>query len=304
MEQAVQQEAPAPPRSVGAWTLADAPRRIVADTIFDYMNGGGELYLAYRFAHLDVYTYRAEGQPDIVVEIYEMTSPDDTWGLQSEDWTGDALAVGSIPVESQLALYGAGLLRLACGPRYARVMAYEETEASRGAVLELGRSIAVNCGAASAPSVVSALPPSVTHGERTLQLREDRVRFLRSHLVLHSVYYLASENILDLDHSAAAVYAEYRPPGGDHTTRFHALLIRYQTTERASAALLRFNQVYLEMEDSSGFCRRVKQLESGWLAYGQQAGTLAFVFDGPDEDLARALMEAMLPANENERSTP
>jgi len=233
-----------------------------------------------------------------------MASADDAWGLQSEDWTGEAVSVGAIGAESRLALYGAGLLRLACGPRYARVMAYEETASSGDAVLELGRAIAADCGAAVPPAAVAALPATATHQDRSVDLRADRVRFLRSHLVLNNVYYLASEDILDLGPEVAAAYAEYRPAGGDHTTRFHALRIQYDAAERATAALRRFNQVYLEMDDGDGFCRRVKELEKGWLAYGLQDATVAFVFDGPDEDMARALMEALLAGNDEEGKTP
>jgi hypothetical protein len=39
----------APPSVAGAWSLSGVPRRIEAPGNFDYMDGGGELYLAYRF---------------------------------------------------------------------------------------------------------------------------------------------------------------------------------------------------------------------------------------------------------------
>ena len=47
------------PKQVGPWERADSPKRITAATILDYMNGGGELYLAYRFNHLYVLEYKA-----------------------------------------------------------------------------------------------------------------------------------------------------------------------------------------------------------------------------------------------------
>ena len=40
------------PKSVGVWTRLDSARVIDSANIFDYMNGGGELYLAYRFNHM------------------------------------------------------------------------------------------------------------------------------------------------------------------------------------------------------------------------------------------------------------
>ena len=43
------------PKTVDAWTRPDSPRTITADTIFKYMNGAGELYIGYRFDHLEVF---------------------------------------------------------------------------------------------------------------------------------------------------------------------------------------------------------------------------------------------------------
>src|SRR5450756_3196495 len=45
------------PKQAGAWSRPETPRRITAQTIFDYMDGAGELYVGYRFGHLDVYEY-------------------------------------------------------------------------------------------------------------------------------------------------------------------------------------------------------------------------------------------------------
>jgi hypothetical protein len=47
------------PKRAGPWVRPDQPRRITEDTIFDYMDGAGQLYLAYRFGHLEVYEYSA-----------------------------------------------------------------------------------------------------------------------------------------------------------------------------------------------------------------------------------------------------
>jgi len=70
------------PKQAGVWTRPDTPKRIDAQTIFDYMDGGGELYLAYRFDHLDVYEYTSPDQGSILVELYWMRSPDDAIAVQ------------------------------------------------------------------------------------------------------------------------------------------------------------------------------------------------------------------------------
>ena len=55
------------PETVGAWAQTDSVQFVNSTNIFDYMNGAGELYLGYRFKHLEVFEYTAENQPDIIV---------------------------------------------------------------------------------------------------------------------------------------------------------------------------------------------------------------------------------------------
>src|SRR3974377_2078209 len=76
------------PRKVGVWTRSDKPRIITSRSIFDYMDGAGELYIGYRFRLLDVYDYSSADQDDILVEIYWMETSDDAFGLLSNDWGG------------------------------------------------------------------------------------------------------------------------------------------------------------------------------------------------------------------------
>ena len=65
------------PKTIGVWTRTDSARIIDSSNIFDYMNGAGELYLAYGFDHLEVYEYTANQQENILVEVYVMNTSDD-----------------------------------------------------------------------------------------------------------------------------------------------------------------------------------------------------------------------------------
>ena len=123
------------------------------------------------------------------------------------------------------ALYGAGLLRIWSSNLYARVMTYQESDASKQAVLAMGKAIVAGRPEAMAPRLIQALPQAV--GSQ-FALRADRTVYLRSHLVLNSVYFLSSENILDLGldcEMAAAVYR--RNSGADSSKQVHVLLVRY-----------------------------------------------------------------------------
>ena len=62
-------------KTVGVWHRHDSPRIIDSKNIFKYMNGAGELYLGYRFRHLEVFDYTSDSQDKILVELYFMETP-------------------------------------------------------------------------------------------------------------------------------------------------------------------------------------------------------------------------------------
>ena len=195
------------PKTIGVWTRPDSARIINSSNIFDYMNGAGELYLAYGFDHLEVYEYTTADQQDgILVEVYVMKTSNDAFGLLSMDWGGEPVAIQSLPsfqanptvAPPTRALYGGGLLRIWADTIYARVMAYRETSESKEAVLSLSRKIAADRKLSAEPELLNIFAQAI-HPD--WKLRKDRIGYFRSHLVLNSLYYISHKNILNLDHS-------------------------------------------------------------------------------------------------------
>lgn len=157
------------PQSIGAWTQSGSPKFVGPQDIFNYMDGAGELYLGYRFKHLEVQRYGSSNQGEILVELYWMASSDDAYGLLSGDWGGEAVDL-SLPLpgsssraatDGPRALYDAGLLRLWSGDLFARIMADHETNASQSAVQALGQAIARGRSTAPRPELIQALPARV-----------------------------------------------------------------------------------------------------------------------------------------------
>ena len=58
----------------GGWKWDGKIKGFNSRTLFDYMNGAAELYLAYGFQGLDVYQFEKPGQPSLTMEIYTMGS--------------------------------------------------------------------------------------------------------------------------------------------------------------------------------------------------------------------------------------
>lgn len=290
------------PRTFGPWTRPDGSRRIEAGSIFDYMDGAGELYLAYGFDHLDVFEYGSADQGTVLVELYWMRTSDDAFGLLSGDWGGEPVvlegeAVTSTtspsPVPPHRALYGAGLLRLWSDTLYARVQASRETAASREQVLAIGRALVAGRTEAPFPALISALPR--TAGP-TYRLRPDRTTYLRSHLVLNSAYFLSPENILNIDHTTEAAVATYEssiPAPPRHQVRL--LLVRYRDETAARAAVVRFRDAYLpetreRAGSTTGLSFALQHVEDGWTAFQLKGRCLSVVFECQDPELARTFV--------------
>jgi hypothetical protein len=267
------------------------------------MNGAGELYLGYRFHHLEVFDYTSDSQDKILAELYFMETSDDAFGLLSLDWGGEPVAFdGSTTATSNKfftssarAFYGGGLLRLWSDKNYARVMAERETPASKEAVIAIGKAITADATLPSEPELIKILPLKIGSAWK---LRIDRLSFFRSHLVLNSIYYLSHENILDLDLSTEAVIAPY-----EHTSnsgdpkRSQFLLVQYENLERARKALNHFHGAYLPeykkqtVTGSAANGTRLFRLEDGWLAYKQFGKYIAIVFECPDQESARTIIQ-------------
>jgi hypothetical protein len=288
------------PKQIGDWIRPDASRKITAESIFDYMDGAGELYLAYQFDHLDVFEYKAADASlgTVLVEIYSMRSSADAFGLLSTDWGGDRPPFDPVPAPRQSlravpptrALYGGGLLRMWVDDRYVRVLASRETDDSRSAVFRLGDAIAR--GGAGGPGTGAAAPGSLrgldVDPDPARPLRPDRTCFFRSHLVLNSQYFLASQDILGLGLDVAAVTAEYAPaPRGERPVRL--VLVRYPSPDRARAALASFCQSYLPDSGSRATATRGEaRVEHGWVGWKSlDDGRVTIVLDAPERSVAR-----------------
>jgi hypothetical protein len=293
------------PKTVGAWTRPDSPRIITSDTIFKYMNGAGELYLGYRFAHLEVFEYFSDSQENILVELYYMQTADDAFGLLSLDWGGEPMALDGSPADSAThsellsttALYGAGLLRVRADTIYARVMAYRETPASKKAVLALGQAIAAGRKHQPAPQLVKIPALKIDSGWK---LRQDRLSYFRSYLVLNSTYYISSANILEFDHTTEAVIAPYEIEssiGSGDRKRCQFLLVKYENHTLARQALNHFHDVYLPdhkkefTKNTASKSPSLFKLEDGWLAYNLTDNYLAIVFECPGRESAVQIIQ-------------
>ena len=112
------------------------------------------------------------------------------------------------------------------------------------------------------------------------------------------MYYLSEENILDLDLSTEAMTAPYEhisSPSGHKRIQF--LLVKYENHERARKVLNHFHAAYLPEHkkefkaDSATKGPSLFKLEDGWLAYELVNRYVAIVFECPDRESARIIIQ-------------
>ncbi|MBC7350089.1 MAG: hypothetical protein H5U05_08975 [Candidatus Aminicenantes bacterium] len=288
------------PESIDGWKLTGPPQKVTRETIFDYMDGGGELYLAYRFNQLLVWHYQAqkENEEEILVEVYEMQHPDEAFGLLSLDWTGEAIRLNeklSPLAENPIcppytALYGEGLLRARVDNLYLRLLAPRETAEIKETILKIGNTIAARGSQPTTPEMLKVLKPKPSSG---WQVKKDRTSYFHSHLILNSLHYLSHENILLLGPDCEGLYTEWVRTKTGQASRM--MVIKYQDNQKASQALADFVCAYLpDKAELTGEPEKAIQVEDGWLGWKLAKNYLALIFEAPDEISVKELFSRLI----------
>mgnify|MGYP000923716473 FL=1 len=173
-----------------------------------------------------------------------------------------------------------------------RIMAYNETPDSKAAVLEIAKTLDAHREYPSPPRFLQILPVTL---DSEWKPRTDRVCFFRSYLVLNSMFFLSSQNILNLDLSTDAFIASIQSDA-DAARQCRLLVIQYPDTELATKAVAKFHDAYLPefekktLEKSDSICYHTYQIEDGWTAYFQTNRIAVFVFECPDRDTALRIL--------------
>ncbi|MCX7967130.1 MAG: hypothetical protein N3B10_01435 [Armatimonadetes bacterium] len=240
------------------------------ETIFDYIDGMGEVYRAYNFRQVFVRRYEKPDQPRITVDLFDMGFPEDAFGVWSFERDGEPVGIG------QGADYAVGMLRFWKGRYFVAVWAERETSEVKEAILTLGRKIAEAIAEqGQKPELLKYLPAK--------GLDKNRILFFRHILILNRHYFIADRDILNLSLKAEGVLATYRV--GKGTMRL--ILVRYPTEKDAAKAQETFGRAYLREGRSRGVVRTENRK---WVAAKRFGQTLAIALDAPTESQAKELI--------------
>jgi len=262
------------PSEVAGWKWDGKGKSFNTKTVFEYIDGAAELYLAYGFLGLKVWRYEKTGAPPINLEIYEQGSSEDAYGVFSFEQQDEPAGVG------QGSEFGGGLLRFWKGSYFVSVYAEGEGKGVEAAILDIGKAAAQAIPITGPePKLVQFLPG------KEFGLVDRSIRFLKSHVLLNQRFFISHQNILNLSRKTDAVLAVYLRGG----QKAHLLLIRYPSADEARISLESFRKAYMP---DAGEKDRVKTEDRKWTFSRQQKDYLLLVFGAPTESDAESLLKA------------
>jgi hypothetical protein len=256
------------PAQVGEWKKPAKPTFYDKKTLFNYIDGGAELYLAFDFVRATTLEYAA-GEDDVIkVDIFDMSGPRGAFGAFAHGRETIAREVG------QGSDYGGGLLTFYKSRWLVSVTGYPETAAKRNAVYELGRAIAALIPeSGSPPAILDALPKD--------GLVAPSARTFHHHLLQNDYVTLSHENPLRIGPKTQAVLARYVRKNERHVL----LLVDYPTEDEAKKAERGLTTSVL------GGAPAAKQGE-GWAGQKRSGKRLVIVLDAPSRQVVdQALSE-------------
>lgn len=142
--------------SLPGWVEAEETQRYQPETLFEYINGAAESYLAYDFRELAVGQFRKEGSAgSLTVEVYDMGQPRNAFGIYGTERYPESRFV-QVGVQGYLE---EGLLNFLAGRYYVKLMCYDCGAETESVLETAARDAAGKAGEIPGfPDVLSAFP--------------------------------------------------------------------------------------------------------------------------------------------------
>lgn len=266
------------PETIGEWTRQNDPVTYDRESIFDYINGAGEVYRSYAFKDVVVDRYESSDGRGVTVEVFDMGDPHDAFGVFSYAREDEQEGIGS-------GYERKGTVLCFWQDRFYVCVAAEQRDDDPGAVLEpVARGISGALPSEGAkPPLMGALP-----AEGRIPFSD---RYFHTHQSLNYHHYLDRNNVLQLSPDTRVALARYDPGST------YLLTIDYGSAHGASAAMESFRNFLTAGSGGSepalgGRAESFNRYGSTWAIFGQLDGTLVVVLDAVTPEVAEELWEA------------
>ncbi len=246
------------PPSIDQWSISEPARFYSGDQIFHYMDGAGEVYLAYKFRDLLVQRYSSPEKSEILIEIFDMGLPRNAFGIYTYmQGRGPRVDIG------QDGEYKAGLLCFWREKYFVCIKIEEEEKRVTAAVMELGKHIANMIGQdGDRPAILRHLPEGV--------YIENTIRYFYRYEILNNHFFLAGGDILHINDSTECTLVRLKQD------KSYLLLVQYPNIEQTDSAYNSFMTHYMPDAHETGV---IETENKKWTTCTQHKNFIAVVFD-------------------------
>ena len=235
----------------GQWKTKGEVRCYKGEELFDYMDGGAELYHAYGFKRACVQDYK-KGENLYTAEIYEMENSQKAFGIYSLDRQGEH------PSIKQEATYQDGSSNIWKDRYYIRIFISQKGTNIKEEIQSLGeKAVSQIKSEGEMPSLVKLIPAGA---------KKDSPASFWQMIPLNNIFFISHENLLNLTGDSEGVTfllpigKESTPPpspplqGGERGGRgkgdIRIILIRYSDSNRAKDSFEKFISGYFSQPPS------------------------------------------------------
>lgn len=243
-----------------------------ADNLFEYINGGAEMYLSYGLTGMEGRVYSAENLPDVTVEVYEMTEAKNAFGVftQTRDKEEYTYGQGSQSQRDAVIFWK--------DRYYTVISASKITSESEEAIRFLASTIdKVISGKGKIPAIVGCLP------EKDMAVAG--YTYFHHYIWLNAQYFIADFNILNIDAQTDAVTAKYGSP----EQRSYLLMVEYPDEALAQRA---YEQMKKRFAPEVGADAVVRLEDNTWFALWIKGNRVGAVFNGTARESTEQLYQA------------
>ena len=125
---------------IKGWKQSGEPQTFLPGTLYEYINGGADLYLAYDFQELKVTEYLDDKKATVTVEVYRHKSPTEAFGIYSQERLPDAnyLNIGAQGYMDK------NILNFLAGSFYVKINSYNTGADDQGVLQAFAKKIEEN----------------------------------------------------------------------------------------------------------------------------------------------------------------
>ena len=256
------------PEQVGSYRAAEQ-LDFTNETLFEYINGGAEMYLSYGLVGMKGWVYSSENLPDVTVEIYEMTEPKNAFGVYTQTRDKEEYTYGQGSQSQRDAV-------MFWKDRYFVVVntsriTPESVETVQALAASVDEAIARN---GSIPEIVGCLPEN--------GLAPAGYLYFHHYIWLNAYYFIADYNIADVDEHTDAVLAKYGTP----ENRSYLLLVEYPDKGAAQKAYGQMKQGFAPESQPDA---AIQLEDGGWFTVWIKENKVGTVFNGNTREAAEQL---------------